>query len=96
MRFSGNWNIVVNIATITNGIVVNANFDSFQVANLSSNKTASFSRINFVSAEFKYRCEILSILQKSVDEEKKEKNLYLTPSAADFVDELCEANRLLF
>ena len=95
MRFSTNWNVVSDCSTAKSGIILTATHKEFKVINLNTGKNFIVPRERLVSANCKYRNEVLCSILKSADS-LDEKELNLDKTAANLVDELCEANRLLY
>lgn len=95
MKFSTNWDVVSDCSAIKKGVVLTANSDGFQAVNLNTGTRSFVSRGSLISDDYKYRNEILYSILKSVNS-LGEKDLTLDEAAAKLVDDLCEANRLLY
>ena len=96
MEFSGNWVLLTSTRpNVLNGLLVTSGENnSLIIKNLSSSVQKEFSKSELVG-NYKYRSEILHILQKSLEIFEVE-NKFVDESAAQIIDEICEANRLLY
>ncbi len=96
MDFSSTWEVLSTSPQTTNGVLVTAEGDNILViTDLSSSKQKKVERVDLVSDNFKYRCEILWFLQNAIHIVNAE-NKFIDPQAARLIDEICEANCLLF
>ena len=89
-------NIVENLAEIKTGITVHADDDFFYVSNHNSKESIDVPMIDFLSAFYKYRNEILYSLLEKIDGLDDKDNLYLDTSANKLIDHICESNRLIY
>ena len=95
MDFSSKWLVQsTSILEGTNGLLISSEGDDILIiSDLSSSTQKKLNRCDLVG-DFKYRCDILNILQKTINIHDAE-NKFIEPSAAKLIDEICEANRLL-
>ena len=89
-------NIVENLSEIKTGITVHADDDFFYVSNHNSKESIDVPMIDFLSAFYKYRNEILYSLLERIDGLDYKDNLYLDTSANKLIDHICESNRLIY
>ena len=96
MNFSGIWNITSSSPDTNTGLFVTTESnDKLVITDLSSLKKQKISRTELVSENYKYRCEILWFLEDKL-QIKCTTNGFVDSQAAKLIDEICEANRLLF
>lgn len=96
MKFSSDWLVLTTTQTnVTNGLLVTSEGSEFLIVkDLSSSVQKKFSRGDLIG-DYKYRGEILHILQKAINITECE-NKFVDQSAAKIIDEICETNRLLY
>lgn len=93
--FFSDWLITSTIPNVASGLLITSERnDTLIITDLSSSVQKKVSRGDLVG-DFKYRCEILHILQKHINVFESE-HKFINHLAAELIDEICEANRLLF
>ena len=93
--FSGDWLITDTMPNVTTGLLVTSEGnDALIITDLSSSIQKKVSRSDLVGNN-KYRCDILHLLQETINISKGN-NKFVNHSAAQLIDEICEANRLLY
>ncbi len=91
--------LVSNLSSVKNGVVVTAAYDRLYVALISDGiplRQGMVFKKNLLSSTYKYYSLIYKEIMKSVEASEDEFVLYVDITAHNFIDCVCDANRLLF